>query len=350
MDYQWIKDKLSYLKTFLNKYATWLLRGVYIVLVVGFLLVVGFAIYLYLDPSTPEQKQNYVKIILQLIGGLIVFFGAYVGWKKVEANWKSLEINQEGQITDRFIRANEQLGAVDQNGNPKIETRLGGIYALEQLDWERKDYHWTIMEILSAYVRENSPLKNKKENESRTDIKAIITVIGKRKWVDEEKFHEKKIDLNRTNLAYCELRGYFENVDFLAANLSSANIIEANLKETMLLDAKLDYALILRSSLSHAILSRANLSKADMSESDFSGAELLKANLSKVNFDNTNLSEANLSEAEFFNTNLSGAIMYRTEGLTQEQINEAYGDESTKLPKHLERPAHWLSNPDGSEE
>ena len=74
---------------------------------------------------------------------------------------KNLKIAQEGQITERFTRAVDQLGAIDQLGNPAIEIRLGGIYALERIANESEKDYWPIMEILTAYVRKNSPVEHK---------------------------------------------------------------------------------------------------------------------------------------------------------------------------------------------
>jgi hypothetical protein len=64
---------------------------------------------------------------------------------------------------------------------------------------------------------------------------------------------------------------------------------------------------------------------ADLSRADLSGAALAQAFLTR----------ANLSGAD-----LSGADLSRTD-LTQKQIKEASGDEQTKLPNHLKRPADW---------
>jgi hypothetical protein len=51
-----------------------------------------------------------------------------------------------------------------------------------------------------------------------------------------------------------------------------------------------------------------------------------------------NLLEANLKEAD-----LSGAFLQEItkERLTQTQIDEAVGNDATKLPDHLQRPPHW---------
>ena len=103
--------------------------------------------------------------LAQILGGVAIGIGLYYTWRRIgiaekelkatqenlkvaqdnlivtqenlEATQKvaqdNLEIAQEGQITERFTRAIDQLGANDKDGNPAIEIRLGGIYALEKL-------------------------------------------------------------------------------------------------------------------------------------------------------------------------------------------------------------------------
>ena len=68
------------------------------------------------------------------------------------------------------------------------------------------------------------------------------------------------------------------------------------------------------------------------------GANLREANLAEANLHEVNLLEANLKEAD-----LSGAFLQEItkERLTQTQIDEAVGNDATKLPDHLQRPPHW---------
>ena len=58
---------------------------------------------------------------------------------------------EQGHITDRFTKAIEQLGS------EKMAVRLGAIYALERLSKDSPEDHWTIMEVLTAYVQDNAP-------------------------------------------------------------------------------------------------------------------------------------------------------------------------------------------------
>lgn len=63
---------------------------------------------------------------------------------------------EQGHITDRYTKAIEQLGKLDGD-KPNIEIRLGAIYALERIARDSPRDHWTIMEVLTAYVRQNAP-------------------------------------------------------------------------------------------------------------------------------------------------------------------------------------------------
>jgi hypothetical protein len=63
---------------------------------------------------------------------------------------RTYRLTQQGQITDRYTKAIEQLGS------DKLDVRLGGIYALERIATDSKRDHPTVVEVLSAFVRERS--------------------------------------------------------------------------------------------------------------------------------------------------------------------------------------------------
>lgn len=58
--------------------------------------------------------------------------------------------DQQRRITESFSKAAEQLGS------DKLEVRLGGVYSLERISKESLDDYWTVMENLTAFVRERS--------------------------------------------------------------------------------------------------------------------------------------------------------------------------------------------------
>ena len=132
-------------------------------------------------------------------------------------------------------------------------------------------------------------------------------------------------------------------VSLVAANLREVKLNNAALKgvdlhETYLQKAEFHWAVLRDSDLHYSDLSDADLSTADLSDANLSTADLSGANL-RGDIDNgypTVLSGANLRGAD-----LSGADLRETEGLTQEQIDAAMGDQKTQLPAHLKRPDTW---------
>src|SRR5215203_5590229 len=124
---------------------------------------------------------------------------------------------EQGQITERFTRA------IDQLGSEKLEIRLGGIYALERIakDSSEKDYS-TVMEVLTAYVRQNSSTPSKETNETtdlkeprkdlrkedprkelRADIKAVLVVVGRRQEDRVPEEYRVRPDFRGINLTPC---------------------------------------------------------------------------------------------------------------------------------------------------
>ncbi len=51
--------------------------------------------------------------------------------------------------------------------------------------------------------------------------------------------------------------------------------------------------------------------------------------------------EANLQGADLWQANLQGANLQGAKGLTDEQLEQAIGDENTELPEGLHPPASW---------
>jgi HAMP domain-containing protein len=76
---------------------------------------------------------EYRRTWAQILGGLVLGFGLYFTWRRIEISQQELEATRDQQVTERFTRAIDQLGATDDKGRKKLEIRLGGIYALERI-------------------------------------------------------------------------------------------------------------------------------------------------------------------------------------------------------------------------
>ena len=112
---------------------------------------------------------------------------------------------------------------------------------------------------------------------------------------------------------------YDKRYDLRGANLRGANLQGANLSKTF--------------NLFVANLQGANLQGTNLQGAVLTGADLQGANLQGANLESTKLFAADLRYA-----NLQGAI-----GLLQKQIEQAIGNETTKLPERvgLSRPEAW---------
>ena len=87
-----------------------------------------------LDPKEQFDRVNEArKTLAQIIGGIAVLAGFYSTVQNLRVAQESLAVAQQGQITDRFTKAIEQIGAVHSRGQKKLEVRLGGIYALKRI-------------------------------------------------------------------------------------------------------------------------------------------------------------------------------------------------------------------------
>ncbi len=89
-------------------------------------------------------------------------------------------------------------------------------------------------------------------------------------------------------------------------------------------------------------LRETNLTGASLSKAILTGANLSRAGLYEANLREANLYEANLTGADLYGANLREANLVESQGLTQEQLEEALGDDNTKLPEGLHLPASWL--------
>ena len=203
--------------------------------------------------------------LLTLVAGL---FAAGALWFTA----LNFSLSREGQVTDRYTKAITQLG------DEKLDVRIGGIYALERVARDSARDHTTVMEVLTAFIREHSqeqwpqsdPGGREQERSPRPDVRAAVTVVGRR---DAER------DMLLIDLGGAKLAG----VDLTLANLTRAKLTRADLTDA---------------DLTFADLAGANLTRADPSRANIVGADLTRANLIDVDLAGANLSYADLTTAD----------------------------------------------------
>ena len=281
-------------------------------------------IYAILEPKERLDAINNVRTaVLQSVTGFALLLGLAFTAAGLLNTGRTLQTAQQGQITDRYTKAVEELGASD------AAERLGGIYALQRLAQDSPSDQTTIMMVLSSYIRIHAwdkPQPGAYKNYLPVDVSAALQVIGNRdRTHDSTKFRIPlyAIDLDHRNLDYVnltsanlrasDLRGadmvqaQLSNALLGTANLSGADLSNADLTKAGLVDTRLVGAKLTNDDLSNSDLSGADLSGADLSGANLSGADLSGANLSGADLSGANLSGAHLSGADVSGANLTGA-------------------------------------------
>ena len=128
------------------------------------------------------------------------------------------------------------------------------------------------------------------------------------------------------------------------ASCAGCNLFQGSFSGLEASGLNLNGARLRQSDLSLAVMNRTRFSNADLRDVEayggvFSGSNFSRANLTNASFVGAYLEGASFSGATLSGTNLSGAQLTRATGLTQGQLNQACGDESTVLPRGLRIPA-----------
>ena len=245
-------------------------------------------------------EDEHRRTLAQILAGCGLLVGLYLTWRRnVRVAEETVRVAEEGHITDRFTKAIAQLG------DKEMAIRLGGIYALERLAKDSEKDHGPIMEVLTAYVRENAPRQEedpqKAAEKPPTDIQAILTVIVRRETTGNNRRNDR-LDLSNTHLAGVIILG----ADLSEANLGGANLSGAHLVGADLSGATLGWAVSNRAGLMLAGLMFSDPGGANLSEANLGGANLSEANLNGAHLSRTFLSEADLNGADLNGADLNG--------------------------------------------
>ena len=224
------------------------------------------------------ETDSQIKIWVaeaQAVGGLVLLLGLVFTWRNLRATQMKLDVDREGQLTNRFTQAAGQLGAELKDGSPNVPVRLGGIYALSRIaDYSPRDYN-SIIDILTAYVRYNAPwnpsedpsIRSPAGSKPRTDVQAILRVLG----LAESR--GRRLDLRGTDLRGAEFwDAHFEETDFWGAHMEGAQLWGAHLERSKLDFAHLDGANLRGAKLMGASVKNVCLKDADLRDADFRDA------------------------------------------------------------------------------
>jgi hypothetical protein len=274
----------------------------------------------------PANRANEVNAIrstlMQGLAGLALLVGVFF-------TWRQLQVSRQGQVTDRYTKA------VDQLGQAGLEVKVGGIYALERIARDSLADRLTIVEVLTTFIRLHSPLSpgtDKRQHPSSMEakllaarstdqrapmrdraphIQAAITVLGRLPTTAGEK---RSCGLSRVDLVSSDLgRRDLAEADLHYSDLSSsflrgADLRQADLTGVWFVRAVLIGARLHQADLRSAVLWQAHLEDADLRATDLTAADLTGARLNGARLDLADLRGADFSQADLTDTTLQGAV------------------------------------------
>jgi hypothetical protein len=260
--------------------------------------------------------------LLTLGAGLLAAGALLFTARNFTLSRRTFELTEQGQVTDRYTKAIGQLG------DEKLDVRIGGIYALERVARDSAIDHPTVMEVLTAFIREHSheqwPLPKHEtdpapQRETRPDVQAALTAVGRLTIIEpEDKIrHPRPIDLTGAKLVGAKLphdaylaEAKLSGVDLAGVDLSYVDLTGADFTATdlhrILADTGLPLA-VLATDPSAPDYTAAYFEREDLNGANLTGTFLIGTYLTGAHLMFTALDRANLTDADLIGANLVGA-------------------------------------------
>lgn len=319
-----------------------------------------------LDPSENAENIRNIGLALAAIIGV-----PFLVWRSAVAA-KQAQVAEQSHITDQINAAVLGLGSektrivTDDEGNrreqslPNLEVRIGAILSLERIAQRSDDDHVRIMEVLCAYIRENTKERNEaapptpgfpeRNHEAypepdyaqiaenyrdsmaqwalslspRNDVQIALRVIGRRSH------RQRQIEITYTALnqpsgassseppspepptataSFAEWNEFFlkaqsksvsysgYRIDLHGTDLRGYDLLGMNFEKADFRKANLSAAVLTQVDFSDALFFESHLNAADMREARLDGADLFRANLCGANLTRARARGANFSSA-----------------------------------------------------
>ncbi|MEV6004676.1 pentapeptide repeat-containing protein [Streptomyces griseomycini] len=275
-----------------------------------------------------------VGLLVAALPGLTALVALLFTWMSVDQSRTELQIAEQGQITNRFTAAINNLGSSSE------DVRLGGIYALQRIMLDSARDQPAIVSVLSAYarrharvpasgfVKEQEGIEESLESPVRpsTDVEAVLSVLADRS-ADHDK--QAELDLRRTDLRGAEVLARDETLKSRAA-FRAANFSGADLRHSWFVNVNLRNAVFYRSNLAAATFERVDLSHASMEEVNLTHTTIWHANLTRADLNYAKLHEAQLNLA----VNLTKATLL-TADLTDADLEGANLNDAALIGANL---------------
>ncbi|MEV0479795.1 pentapeptide repeat-containing protein [Streptomyces sp. NPDC050508] len=300
--------------------------------------------------GTARHWTRHIEVLSTAIGSTLTAIAAIAAVLiSVVLNQNDTTTTREGQITDRYT------AAIDNLGNSSADVRLGGIYALQRIMKDSSRDQASIVDVLSAYIRAHSRPLGKESagytGRPEADVQAAFEVLARRNPAHDG---SSEVDLREASLEHIAVRSadrtgtieedltgvdpaHLQNSNLSGAQLNKANLPGSDLRGAYLVHTDLSGAALtdtdLRqdwldtADLAHAVLDGARLDAASLVD-----AGLVEASLSRADLRNADLRGADLTGADLKDADLRGADL---RSVAKKTVNGKTVGRTSKNPTHV---------------
>jgi uncharacterized protein YjbI with pentapeptide repeats len=263
---------------------------------------------------------------------------------QAETNTTQTNILITSQFVENIIKAFSQL----ESENPGV--RLGAIYALRRLANDSAIDKSAIDDALTQYINFSTPQqkitleldeKTKKIMESEEFEKRYIeqsSLIPEsvKVWPPPKPDTQAILTYLGSSINYVRFEGRdFTGAGLIMSNFDNAIFSSCDLSGAKFCGASLKNANFYFSQFTGTDFAEAELLNVGFGVSFITGASFKNAILDGASLESSIVEKALFSNASLKNTNLSSVDLSTSLGLTQKQLDEAYGNEHTILPDGL---------------
>lgn len=327
-----------------NQLFIFLKRNKIFVLLALILIGSGFCIYFfsyyysclasYFFGGEKSPRGEFLKVVLQTIGGVFIFIGAF-------ATLLQVKIARQNSLTDKLKNTIEQL---DSNKNSIV---IGSLHALNQIALNNKGLLQQVLNMFINQIRDRMDkesdwnsltINEKKAYRLPNEVQTILDFLFKSK--EKECYKKNIIDLSncrlyKANLNYADMRNvYLNNAQLQGAVLSNANLSGVDLQ-----GADLSYAKIHNTNFLNATLTNSNFVGAELFSTRFQFAKLRESHfehsylcdvhfecaiLTKAIFIGCSSFDSNFNGAELSKANFSGSRLVRQQFIHSNLIETKY--------------------------
>ena len=240
------------------------------------------------------------QALLLAAGGLLAIVTLTFTWRRDVIAREAADLDRDANFTERYTEAIKQLG----DGVSAIQ--LGGVYALERIAKDSVRDRQTILDVLEAFIREQSPF-TRPTGELPTELQAAIVVLGR---ITRLSPPERPLYLGFSSLYSGDLRGAdFRGATLHQSILTGGQLQGIDLRQAKMHAAKMQGVYLAGANLEGASLYAAVLSSADLRRVNFRSARLEKADLRAAQLEGADLSDADMTDALVTADSLVGVLV-----------------------------------------